>query len=813
MRTARRWSVQGSLLTAGTVVLGVCWLGMSAPVSATTTTVKLQLKWSHQFQFAGYYVAKEKGYYAKAGLDVEFLEREVTIDPSEAVLNKKAEFGIAGSELVVMRGRKKPVVALASIYQHSGVVLMAKRQSGINNIHDIVGKNVALNPFNAEILQYLRLEGISLNQIQTVTPLDPLQDLIHDKVDVMVGYVSTQPYELQEQGIFTNIFNPRSSGVDFYGDTIYCLEDYARKNPATVDAFVRASLRGWDTAFKNTSDTINLIYNKYSQKKSIRLLSQEAQRSRLLVKPEAVDLGYINKHRWERMAQIYAELGIIPDEYSLDTFFYYDDPAYTQQPPVENKRDIGQWLWLLTTPIIFGLVALVLAVYFRSVKLRRELDIQSSDHDIKHSLTLLAQAPFAVMITSPETGQILFANKRCAELFDVVPELLVGKDIRSFYFDPGSRQELAASLLQKGFLQDVDVPLLRVTGEKFWASCSAALVKLEDKPAFFLTLTDFNNIYDIKQELVRNQHRFQIMSDAVPALMASIDYRYNFEFANQTCREWLGLSLDKNEPITITARKVLNGHLLELLEKTLLQFEGLQPLKSSGYEMMADGKRRYIDMTVIPRQAEEGHIEGWFVLATDVTAWREMEVQLKEQALTDELTGLHNRRYFNQTGPTEITRALRYNRSLSLLVLDIDHFKTVNDTYGHDVGDMVLKNLAAMLRQRFRMMDSVIRIGGEEFVVMMPETSVESAMEIAEQCRRDVEMSSVLVGGDLIRFTISIGVAGFDTPMTSLLDLLRAADQALYQAKFSGRNRVILYSAESTMDIPAKNRVMTLEED
>ncbi len=168
--------------------------------------------------------------------------------------------------------------------------------------------------------------------------------------------------------------------------------------------------------------------------------------------------------------------------------------------------------------------------------------------------------------------------------------------------------------------------------------------------------------------------------------------------------------------------------------------------------------------------------------------------QVQEQARTDSLTGLNNRGEFQRRLKEEEERSRRYNRSFSLLMLDIDHFKTVNDSYGHQAGDEVLRALAARLREQNRPADHAARYGGEEFVVILPETTNEGALALAERLRAAVADTAVPVTeGRTIPVTISIGVATFPADAGSGTALIAAADAALYVAKQGGRNRVIRY--------------------
>jgi diguanylate cyclase (GGDEF)-like protein len=167
------------------------------------------------------------------------------------------------------------------------------------------------------------------------------------------------------------------------------------------------------------------------------------------------------------------------------------------------------------------------------------------------------------------------------------------------------------------------------------------------------------------------------------------------------------------------------------------------------------------------------------------------ERTLEEASNTDPLTGLSNRRHFMPLLAQELNRCRRFRHSLCLLMLDIDRFKAVNDTYGHPTGDLVIRRVAEACRRRSRESDAVARLGGEEFAVLLAEASLKGALAFAERIREDVEGMAVLGPGRAeVRFTVSIGVAELDPAAPGEDDLLRRADAALYRAKGEGRNRV-----------------------
>lgn len=172
--------------------------------------------------------------------------------------------------------------------------------------------------------------------------------------------------------------------------------------------------------------------------------------------------------------------------------------------------------------------------------------------------------------------------------------------------------------------------------------------------------------------------------------------------------------------------------------------------------------------------------------------------ELERRAYTDYLTGLANRRHCLEQAENELARTLRYGKELSILMLDVDRFKQVNDTYGHKVGDIVLQELSAVCCGTLRNVDVVGRIGGEEFAVLLPETGLEPAMEAAERLRAAIAAAPVTPGGGLpLHFTVSLGVTTVTERDATVDELLNQADQALYRAKSEGRNRVCRYTADA----------------
>jgi len=196
------------------------------------------------------------------------------------------------------------------------------------------------------------------------------------------------------------------------------------------------------------------------------------------------------------------------------------------------------------------------------------------------------------------------------------------------------------------------------------------------------------------------------------------------------------------------------------------------------------------------RQSEQDLHSANDSLQQQLKAIHALQGQLHEQANRDPLTGLYNRRYLDSTLERELARCKREGQPLSLMLIDIDHFKQINDTYGHQAGDAVLKQLATLLTEQARAADVPCRFGGEEFLLLLPNMPQNVALERAEQWRSDFAATTIAFGEFRMQVTLSCGIATYPGHGISAAALIRCADHALYRAKTEGRNRVVVFDAD-----------------
>lgn len=513
-----------------------------ASVAAQTTqepassarVVRIQLKWTHQFQFAGFYSALEQGYFREAGLDVRLLPGGPHIDPAQVVVGGGAEFGIGNSSLLINHAWGAPVVAVAAILQHSPFVLAAI--PGLDEPRDLAGRRLMLEAHSAELQAYLHLAGVDMTQVRLMPHSGDIRDLGH-KVDAASAYSSDETYTLLTDKIGHQIFNPRSIGMDFYGDTLFTSARLAAENPDLVRAVRQAVIKGWYHALEHPNQTMRLINDKYAPDIDPLKLRYEAEEIRRLMDADVVGIGYMNVKRWNAIAAAFQRAGLIATPVDLAAFLF----------DAETEPDLG-WVYNLLT--VGGILFLVVA--------------------------------------------------------------------------------------------------------------------------------------------------------AVAAHVARLNRR-------------------------------------------------------------------------LRREIEER---------------RRLEQILTHQAMTDPLTGLCNRRHFILRANEELHRARRTGVPLAVLYLDIDHFKIINDNYGHALGDQVLVTVARACRDALGGEDLLARMGGEEFAALLPGQDKTAAQMTAERLRSCLgEVVTRSEDGQIVTITISIGVTALASDDGDMLSVLDRADRALYQAKTLGRNR------------------------
>ena len=644
------------------VALTCCLLGATAVHALEVVT--LQLKWTHAFQFAGYYAAIEKGFYEQAGLSVNLLEAAPGTEPVKIVVDGKADFGVGASSLLLERQAGVPVVALAVIFQHSPLVLVARQNRPLQSVHDLKGKRVMFEAQSSELKAYLRQEGINDAALQALPHSFNTRDLIEGRVDGMTAYSTNELFDLDNAGFAYQTYSPRAVGIDFYGDNLFTTERQIKENPARVAAFRTASLKGWQYAMAHPDEIIDLILAKYSKHRARAFYEFEAQQMVPLLQSSLVEVGYMNPGRWQHIAQTYSALGLLPKNVSLDGFLYDTTPSSS--------------IW---SPYFGGALALLLGMTLLASYILR------TNRRLATSLATQKQVQQALSESKQLYQSILHAS----------PDAVVVSDLQ-------------------GIIRHVSPVAVTMMGGA------------TENELLGRNIAEFRDPAEAQR--------------AIANITAMFEGVYNGAEGYRLIR--------------------LNGSLLDT---------------EINAEIVRDG---------------QGQPSGLIFVIRDISERKKTEEHIRHMAQHDPLTGLPNRALFSDRLQSAITNAVRDKTGLALMFIDLDKFKPVNDTYGHGVGDLLLQDVAQRMLQCLRDSDTVARIGGDEFVVLLRGSSaIPETLAVAEKIRKGLERP-FLIDGHVLQISCSIGVARFPEHGQDDITLAKNADLAMYRAKELGRNQICL---------------------
>ncbi|WP_338845519.1 PAS domain S-box protein [Massilia sp. W12] len=551
--------------------------------------VVLQLKWLHQFQFAGYYAAQEKGFFREAGLDVTLKEARPGYDEQEEVLSGRAQFGVANSSLLLQRGRGRPVVLLASIFQHSPNVLLVRQASGVKRIEQLLGRQVMLGQHDEEIHALFKRMNLPLDGLQRVEHSFNVQDLKAGRVDAMSAYVTDAMYWLDKQATPYLMFSPRSVGIDFYGDNLFTTEKMLRDKPELVRKFRAASMRGWKYAMAHPDEIVDLILQKYSKRMTREQLMYEAQQMDALLQPRLVEMGYSNHLRWKQIANVYAELGMLRQDFPLDGFLYEEAPQ--------------TWSWQSIASIGAAILVLALSLAMSQYYRRRHLQTQRSNAQQQLELEAhrkradwlhmaVASAGDGVWDWDNVAGKVTYSDSYKAMLGYCDADFPDDPDAWKRLVHPEDRQQMAEGV-RRYFLSrpmpDGEEPVFvseyrmqHKDGRWLWMMSRGRVAQrgADGKPQRMNgTLTN------ITQRKEAEQEQMQRLLEASPEAMLMVDGHGQIQFANRSALQLFGYESGE-----------LCGQQVELLAP-LLKREAHVKLRANftsegGARKMAPGQRK-----------------------------------------------------------------------------------------------------------------------------------------------------------------------------------------------------------------------------
>ncbi len=397
-------------------------------------------------------------------------------------------------------------------------------------------------------------------------------------------------------------------------------------------------------------------------------------------------------------------------------------------------------------------------------------------------------------------GNIHFFNASAERLLGYQREEVLGKINVTSLYPAGGAREVKEFLYSeeyggRGRLVDFETEVVRKDGKRVPIRLSCVLLQEDAKETgvvgFF---SDITARKAAEREFLESEYRFRSIVETACDAIFSFDKGHSIVMANRAAEEML--EFDQGEMIGSSFRRLIPSRYGD-------GWEQIERYAASGSAPVA---RKPVELTLLAKSGREVPVQismsekqtaGKRIVTAilrDVSAQKALEEELRLLSVTDTLTQLYNRRHFHSLAHKELERAQRTKTVFSLLLVDIDYFKRYNDAYGHVEGDRVLQAMGDVMRKNFRTMDSSFRLGGEEFVTLLPETPASGAMVAAERLRTRfsaVEFRPV-PGGKPVTMTVSVGVSTYNEGDT-VEDMVHFADLAMYAAKNGGRDRTISY--------------------
>lgn len=724
-------------------------------------SINVQLNWKHQFEHAGFYAAIEKGFYKDVGLKVNLFEKKKGSSSFNEIINGNADFAVGYSSLVLEYSSGKPIVALASLFQHSPLIFLSKQSSNIRSVSDMIGKKVMINPqskSSASLTMMIKKEGISYEDMILLDHTHNVNDLINDKTEVMVSYVSNQPFALMKKNIKFNIIDPANYGYDFYENILFTHKNTIKDDPIIVNKFLLATLKGWSYALKNENEIIEIILAKYSKEKSKEALEYESTVIRKSLMPKNIPIGNIDKKRFERIVSLYKELGFkTSSTVNIDGFIYNSGK--------EIELSLAQKKWIQEHPKVFFTGNPNWLPYEAFVD-DKYTGVVNEHLKLIEKYTGLS---FEKVLTKTWSQSLEFAQKKSVDVLSETTNSLL-KDKLTF---------------TKSYLSSPIVMIMK-KNENFKSSIDNILNKK------IAVIKDYGYVSEIKSIYPKlNYHEVASIQDG----LLSIE---NGESDVLLCAlpqasYWINKYSLQNVRIVGKTR-----FLASLSFAVRSDYKILVDILNKAIENIPQSEQQEIltKWTKVKYKQKTDYTMLWLVLLVTSSiicllifrhkALTKHNKELIRLSETDNLTKIYNRGKLNSLLEEQILLFNRYKTTFGIIIIDIDKFKEVNDNYGHNTGDSVLVEFSKLLKSNTRDVDYVGRWGGEEFLVICPKTDEKGILRVAEKLHKALRLYKFKKVGHR---TASFG-ATICKNKISKNELIHCADEALYYVKQNGRDAI-----------------------
>ncbi len=742
---------------------------LSLHASESNQKVTLYLDWLNQFQFAGYYMAKENGYYNDLDLDVNIIEysKDANNDITQKVIKDEAVYGIGKSSLIIDKFAGNDIILLSSIFQNSPMALISLSSSNIKTPKDLINKKIMITNDAKEsvsIKSLLMSEGVNFQDLNTQNfSSNEINDLINGNIDAITCYLSNEPFTLKQKNIDFNIIHPNNYNFDFYEGILFTSQKELKNNPIRAQNFNQASIKGWEYAFNNIEKTAKIIYEKYNtQNKSLELLIFEGEVLKKLSKIDENLLGNINPRTIDEIKRIYSLLNLK----STPIYFETESIILNKTHTLLNENDLNylnaNQFTLLTQadhiPFSFKNLNELIGIEIDfwkliSDKLSKPFNIEEVLKDnILNIFSNSIKVKFVYSFKKESSDKNVLSNPIAK-----VPLALATKNGVHYISDLNSVEHIKI-----GVLKDLEI--------------FESLKRDYPNVNFIEINTIDDGIYRLKNNLL-----FGLIDNLYTLSHQIEQFQIDELKINTTLKYKINIYLEvkkQNEQFIKIVNKIIDS--LSEKEKSSI-FNNYQLIL---YHNNID--IYYILKFVIPLII----LLSVFIflnyrLRNEIKKREETEIKLSNLANNDSLTGIYNRRKIEELCEAELKRSERYSNELSVIFFDVNDFKIINDKLGHHKGDEVLIKIASVISQNIRTTDYFGRWGGDEFLIVLPQTNLyktEHLVKILENILTTINFDLKMDR----KISCSFGLSQYEKNDT-LDSFLKRADESMYVNKYNYR--------------------------
>ena len=738
---------------------------LSLHASESNQKVTLYLDWLNQFQFAGYYMAKENGYYNDLDLDVNIIEysKDANNDITQKVIKDEAVYGIGKSSLIIDKFAGNDIILLSSIFQNSPMALISLSSSNIKTPKDLINKKIMITNDAKEsvsIKSLLMSEGVNFQDLNTQNfSSNEINDLINGNIDAITCYLSNEPFILKQKNIDFNIIHPNNYNFDFYEGILFTSQKELKNNPIRAQNFNQASIKGWEYAFNNIEKTAKIIYEKYNtQNKSLELLIFEGEVLKKLSKIDENLLGNINPRTIDEIKRIYSLLNLKSTHISFETESIILNKTHT----LLNENDLN---YLNTNQ--FTLLTQADHIPFSFKNLNELIGIEI---DFWKLISDKLSKPFNIEEVLKDNILNIFSNS------------IKVKFVYSFKKESSDKNVLSNPIAK------VPLALATKNGVHYISDLNSVehvkIGVLKDLEIFESLKKDYPNVNFIEINTIddgiyrlKNNLLFGLIDNLYTLSHQIEQFQIDELKINTTLKYKINIYLEvkkQNEQFIKIVNKIIDS--LSEKEKSSI-FNNYQLIL---YHNNVD--IYYILKFIIPLII----LLSVFIflnyrLRNEIKKREETEIKLSNLANNDSLTGIYNRRKIEELCEAELKRSERYSNELSVIFFDVNDFKIINDKLGHHKGDEVLIKIASVISQNIRTTDYFGRWGGDEFLIVLPQTNLyktEHLVKILENILTTINFDLKMNR----KISCSFGLSQYEKNDT-LDSFLKRADESMYVNK------------------------------